>query len=235
MLGFSNSLKFDVGWPSVAALVYFTLLISGIVLSLITRRSPRRRNIRIATIALTTPIWLAIALIVFLWFTMFKEPPTLAELQRDYPSKRVDLEMILLMSDEDVDFSRIAPDFLDGTPGPTNQSGRYMANDPNAGLPESRWDAYRKIYSRDGIRLGIQRDGACDAFIMVDSVGLLNRGHTSGYLHCAASAPADAYRFEPCVLRQEKGERKVDRYSNEEAYSFQQLDDRWYAYDEGPG
>ena len=235
ILDFSNSLMFPVKWPLVVAFVYLALLIAGIFLSFITQRSPRRRNIRIATIALTTPIWLAISLVVFLWFTVFREPPTLTELQKDYPSKRADLEMILLMFDEDANFSRIAPDFLYRTPGTTNQLGLYMANNPNAGLSVSRWDAYRKLYSRNGIKLGIQRDAARDAFIMVNSVGFLNRGHTSGYLHCVADAPDDDFRFYPCMLHEERGEQKSDRYSNEEGYSFQKLDDRWYAYDEGPG
>lgn len=232
----SESVVFMIGWPLVAVLAYFGALITGIVLSFTTRKQLRRRSIRIVTIALTTPIWLAIALIVFLWFTLFKEPPTLVDLQRDFPSKRADLETILAMSDEDMNFYRIAPDFLDRVPDDPNEvGGRYMASDPKAGLPKARWDAYRKIYARNGIRLGIERNRVHDAFIMVGSVGMLGRGHTSGYLHCAPSAPVDSYHFYPCVSHEERGERKSDRGSLEEGYSFQRLDDGWYAYDEGPG
>jgi hypothetical protein len=225
---------FMMSWPFLLCLAYFWVLITGVGLSFTTHKQPRRRNIRIATAALTTPVWLALGFFGFVWFMFVKEPPTLTELQRDFSSKRADLEMILVMSDEDVNFSRIAPDFLDRTPDEPNGLGRYMANDPKAGLSKSRWDSYRKIYSRNGIKLGIQRDAARDAFIMVDSVGFLDQGHITGYLHCAPSAPAYAYRYEPCTLQQEKGERQVDGDSGQEGYSFQKLDDRWYAYDEGP-
>ena len=234
-LSFQDSGIIVMGWPLVLALAYFVVLTIGVVLSFTTRQQLRRRNIRVATAALSAPIWVVIAFLVYLRFTFFKEPPTLTDLKRDFPSRRADLETILLMSDEDASFSRIAPDFLDRTADNPNEPGRYMANDPKAGLPPTRWDAYRKIYSRNGIKLGIQRDAGRDAFIMVDSVGILERGHVSGYLHCAPSAPPDAYRFYPCMHHQERGERKYDPNSRMEGYSFQELDDGWYAYDEGPG
>jgi hypothetical protein len=152
------------------------------VLSFTTHLRPRGNGIQFAAFALIAPVVLGLVGMVVLRFAIFREPPTLAELERDFPSKRTDLEMILRMSDQDVKFSRIAPDFLDRTPDSSNTSGRYSENDPRAGLPGLRWDAYRKIYSRNGINLGIQRDPSLDAFIMVDSVGLLNRGHTDeGY------------------------------------------------------
>ena len=224
-----------ITWPAILIVIYFGSVIAGIVLSFTTRQQPRRRNIRIVTGVLTIPIWLILIVGVSFWFVFGKEPPTLADLQRDFPSKRADLEIILRMSDEDANFSRIASDFLDRTSDNSNEiGGRYMKDDPKSELRQHRWDAYRKIYARNGIKLGIQRNASHDAFIMVDSVGLLNRGHTSGYLYCAPTAPTDAYRFQPCMQHQEKGGRKYDPETSEEGYSFQKLDDRWYAYDEGP-
>ncbi len=205
-------------WPALLGFAYIGALVIAVVLSIATRQQPRRRNIHIATVVLTTPIALTLAFFVFLRFTIFKEPPALADLQRDFPSKRADLETILRMSDEDVTFSRIAPDFLDRTIDNPNEFGRYM-NDPKAGLPPSRWDAYRKIYTQAGIKLGIQRDNSRDAFIMVDSVGLLNRGHTTGYLHCAPTAPPSAFRFYPCMLHQDNGARKYDPNTRDEGPS----------------
>jgi len=227
---------FLVSWPLIGVIAYFAVLFTGIVLSFTTRQQSRRWNIRMATIILSTPTWLVIAVGTFLWFGVFKQPPTLKELRHNFPSKRADLELILFMSDQDVNFSRIAPDFVDidchnGNP---SDYSRYMASDPKAVLSTSRWDEYRKIYSRNGIKLGIQRDPAGDAFIMVDSVGILDNGHTSGYLHCASTVPASIYRFEPCNLHQEKGEREFNPELKEGAYSFQKLDANWYAYDKGP-
>jgi hypothetical protein len=224
-----------ITWSSILFVLYFGAIIVGIVLSFTTRKQPRRRDIRIVTVVLTVPIWIILILGIVFWFSFGKEPPTLADLRHDFPSKHADLELILRMSDEDAKFSRIAPDFLDRTTDNPNESGgRYMLGDPKAELSKGRWDMYRKIYSRDGIKLGVQRNASGDAFIMVDSVGLLNRGHASGYLYCAPTAPADAYRFHACMQNQEKGEQKFNPDTGEEGYSFQRLDDRWYAYDEGP-
>ncbi len=69
---------------------------------------------------------------------------------------------------------------------------------------------------------------------MVDSVGLLNRGHTTGYVYCAPLAVPGAGSFYPCMLHQEKGERKYNPKTREEGYSFEKLASRWYAYNEGP-
>jgi hypothetical protein len=222
-----------IAWPVLLALAYLAAIVVGLVLSLTTHRQPRGNGIQFATFALIAPVILGLVGVIVLRFTILREPPTLGELQRDFPSKRTDLETIVHMSDEDANFSRIAPDFLDRNMGP-NGFGRYAEDDPKAGLPRLRWDAYRKIYSRNGIRLGIQRDASRDVFIMVDSVGLLNRGHVSGYLYCAPGAPPDFNRYYPCMSHQEKGKREYDPESRDEGYSFQKLDGLWYAYDEGP-
>jgi hypothetical protein len=190
----------------------------------------RRRSIRIAAAVLAIPLLLVLAGFVFLKLTFLKEPPTLADLRRDFPSRRASLETILRMSDEDAAFSRIAPDFLDR--GESSAFRRYVKGDPQAGLPATRWDAYRKIFARNGIQLGIQRYASRDAFIMVDSTGLLNRGHISGYAHCSPTAPPNDERIYPCQSHQNSGERKYDPKTRE---AFQKLDGNWYAYDEGPG
>jgi hypothetical protein len=228
------NIKFVITWPAVLGLGYLGALVIGLTLCVTARRQPSRRIVRIATAVLTAPILLGLTFFVFLRLTIFKEPPTLADLQRDFQSKRADLEAILRMSDEDVNFSRIAPDFVDRTPDKPNEFDRFTKGDPRAALPESRWDAYRRVYVRSGIKLGIQRDASRDAFITVDSVGLLNRGHVSGYLHCAPTAPADAHRYYPCMLHEDKGMRNYDPKTRREGYSFQRLDDRWFTYDEGP-
>jgi hypothetical protein len=145
----------EIVWPLVIVLTYVGALLTGVVKSLTTDRQPNRRNIRIVTAVLTIPIWLIVASLSFLWFDLFKQPPTLAELQHDFPSKRADLEMLLGMSDEDANFSRIAPDFVDGAPYDPNEIRRSLGNPPKAGLPKARWDLYRAIFLRNGINLGV--------------------------------------------------------------------------------
>jgi hypothetical protein len=158
----------------------------------------------------------------------------LRELKGDFPSKRADLETILVMADDDKEFPRIAPDFLDRSPDVPGGFGRYEANDPNAKLSNARWDAYRNIYSRNDIKLGFQRNSAGDTFIMLDSVGFLDDGHVTGYLHCSSVSQPSLYRFGACTHQDEKVAHSVGNYSGNEKYSFEKLDDGWFAYDEGP-
>jgi hypothetical protein len=134
------------------------------------------------------------------------------------------------MSDEDSALLRIAPTFIDEA----GEFRRYMEGDPKARLPKARWDEYRRIYAKNGIKLGIQRDSFGDAFIMVDSMGLLNRGHTTGYLHCVLPISEDENRFFPCRLSQEDGRRDFDPTKHQEAYESHRIDIGWFAYDEGP-
>ena len=221
-----------IDWSRIFVFVYLAILASGLVLSF-TARKQNRPLIRIATGAVSIPFWLWLALGSVLWFKARKEPPTLGELQRDFASKRSDLETILRMSDEDANFSRIAPDSLNRIPNTPDASGRFTKDDPRDGLLKARWDAYRKIYAQDGIKMGIERNPSRDAFIMVDSNEVLYSGHISGYLFCAPLAQTDAYRYPPCTLHLEQGERRHAPDNLNEGYSFQRLDERWYAYDQG--
>jgi hypothetical protein len=215
-------------------ITYVLALVIGLLFSITTRRQPLRRNIRIATGLLALPALLAVSSLALLRFTVFREPPSLTELRREFPSKRADLERIVRMADQDAKFSRISPDFVDRFSDTPNEYGRYMRNDVKAGLPEIRWDEYRRIFARSRVKLGIQRDGSGDAFIMVDSVGLLNRGHASGYLYCNPAPSAIPFRFYPCNLHQDEGSRAYDPKTRDEAYSFKRIDQHWFAYDEGP-
>jgi hypothetical protein len=98
------------------------------------------------------------------------------------------------------------------------------------GITQERWDEYRRLFSRNDITQGIQRDPeTTDAFIIVGSFGLLNRVHSNGYLYCG---PGPSHRYPTCSSPQSFGEH---RYSpGDEAYPFRKLADRWYAYSEGP-
>jgi hypothetical protein len=91
-------------------------------------------------------------------------------------------------------------------------------------------DEYSQLFARNDITQGIQRDPeARDAFIIVKSVGLLNRGNSNGYLYCG---PGPNHRYPPCFSSQPFGEHPYK--PGDEAYSFRKLADRWYAYSEGP-
>jgi len=215
---------------------YLGATLMGLVLSFTTHQERRRRRVRIATVVLSIPICLLVGCTMALWvIAKESQPPTLAELKRDFPAKHSSLETIVAMSDEDSKFWRIAPGWVDrATDDSPIKFEQFMEDDPKAGLSKTRWDAYREIFSRIGIKLGIQRNKQRDSFIMVDSVGLLNRGHASGYVKCSLTISQDPDRFYPCILRQDRGERTFSSEPRREGYSFERLDSDWYAYDEGP-
>lgn len=220
----------------IVASAYLGATLVGIVMSFTTHQERRRRRIRIAAVILSIPICLFVGCALTLWVAVKEsQPPTLAELKRDFPSKRSSLETIVSMSDEDSRFWRIAPGWADrATDDDQIRFEQFMENDPKAGLSKARWGAYREIFNRNGIKLGIQRNKQRDAFIMVDSIGLLNRGHASGYVKCSSTISQDPDRFYPCILRQDNGKREYSPDPRREGYSFQKLDDAWYACDEGP-
>jgi hypothetical protein len=89
-------------------------------------------------------------------------------------------------------------------------------------------------YDRIGARLGMRKDLSGDVFVMMDSIGLLNRGHITGYLHCTSDASQSADRYPPCVLKRDNGEQEYNDQPRKEAYSFQRLEGQWFAYSEGP-
>jgi hypothetical protein len=212
-----------LSWGSLLEFVYVGILATGLMFSVLDRQRLRRRKIRIATAALSSPIILLGALLVFLRFTIFREPPTLEELQRDFPSRRAALNTLVRMSDQDRKFFRITPDF--------SVSGQRS---DGTLLPKPRLDEYRKVFAQNGIRDGIERDDSRDAFVIVGSVGILNRGRSTGYVHCDPSPVVTGYRFYPCVLKQKNGHREFNPTTRDEAYSFVRLDELWYAYDVGP-
>ena len=92
-----------------------------------------------------------------------------------------------------------------------------MNSDSKAGLSKPRWDEYRRVFSRNGIRLGIERDTSRDAFIVVGSIGILNRGHATEYVYCNPTAPLNQDRCHPCALNQDEGHHENDPRTRDEA------------------
>ena len=143
------------------------------------------------------------------------EPPSLNTLAGRFPTQRRDLETIVSMSDHDTELTRIDPTWLSS----------------ETAISQERWDEYRRLFSRNSITQGIERDPETrDAFFLVKSFGLLNRGTSSGYLYCG---PGPKHSFEPCNSSQPQGEHPYK--PGDMAYSYRRLADRWYAYSEGPG
>jgi hypothetical protein len=152
-------------------------------------------------------------------------PPSLETLQRRFPKQRKDLETILAMSNQDSQLLRIDPDWL------ATASAQYMQYDKASGITEKRWNEYRRLFSRNNITQGIQRvPDSDDAFILVKSEGLLNRGFSNGYLYCGARP---VHRYPPCTRSSESGSHEFEG-PGDEGYSFIKLDGGWYAFSDGP-
>ncbi len=152
------------------------------------------------------------------------EPPSLATLKSRFPQQRRDLETIVSMSDHDVQLTRIDPTWL------MTRDHQYLQYSPETGITQERWDEYRRLFARNDITQGIERDPESgDAFILVKSVGLLDSGSSNGYLYCG---PGPKHRYPPCSSSQVVGEHPYA--PGDEAYSYRKLADRWYAYSEGP-
>lgn len=152
------------------------------------------------------------------------EPPSLDTLASRFSRQRKDLETIVSMSDHDAQLTRIDPGWLQ------TREHQYLEYSPQTGITRERWDEYRRLFARNDITQGIQRDPETkDAFIIVKSVGLLNRGNSNGYLYCG---PGPNHRYPPCSSSPASGEHPYK--PGDEAYSFRKLAERWYAYSEGP-
>ena len=199
----------------LAAIADFFLFAFGLLLSFVIS-PPLRRYMRIATGILAIPL---IPVAYFIEFPdalvplAWHEPRNLAELQKDFQPKRADLETLLRMSDEDKEFTFIAPGFVNRSVGGSERSTQYAKIDPQIGLSEPRWDAYRAIFAREGIKNGIDHSIAGDVSIEIDTVGLFKRGHVVGYKHCAQN---------PCDHNPVAGSMS----------SFQRLDGGWYAFEQ---
>jgi hypothetical protein len=129
------------------------------------------------------------------------------------------------MSEHDVQLTRIDPAWL------MTRDHQYLTYSPETGITEQRWDEYRRLFARNGITQGIQRDPETgDAFIIVGSFGLLDSGYSNGYLYCG---PGPSHRYEPCATSRAFGEHPYA--PGDEEYSYRRLADRWYAYSQGPG
>ncbi len=171
----------------------------------------------------------------FLWWS---EPPSLASLMEHFPARRATLEHLLKMSDEDVRFPRLDPDFLYDPSREPQRASLEMRDDPQPSLPIQRWDDYRRLFKQAGLKQGFNRDQDGDVFFRAGAEGLLDRGHATGYLYCRneGSTVSKSAQFEPCrSVNQDADSRPEQVNPPAEAYSFQKLANHWYAYDQGPG
>ncbi len=219
-------------------LPFFVLLVSLVCSFVLPVGKPRKIARVTAIVAGSLSLLGLVGCVMMFWLLFGAEPPSLPKLAEKFPARRSDLEAIVRLSNEDAWFSRVALDFVDyNPPKGTTQDGRFMQEDPKEPLPKTRWDQYRVLFKEVDSKLGIQRDGAGNAFVMEDSIGLLNSGHATGYLFCVdqGSPASQNSMFEPCALsHQDSGSRAYSADPRAEAYSFRKVAEHWYVFDQGP-
>ena len=101
---------------------------------------------------------IASGILFFMWSCT---PPSLETLQRRFPKQRKDLEMILAMSNQDRHLLRIDPNWL-----LTDKYAQFENYDPAVGITEARWNEYRRLFDRNQIKQGIQRQPDSDDAFM---------------------------------------------------------------------
>lgn len=106
--------------------------------------------------------------------------PSDEEILKVFANHRADIETLVRMSNEDyarLRVIRVAPTFarVDGSSRPAAELG----------FLSERWDAYRKLFDRIGLRTGISRGGESwqDILIPVWSAGLGDNGKERGLMY----------------------------------------------------
>jgi hypothetical protein len=170
-------------------------------------------------------------------FFGIKEPPSISTLEKHFTERHSTLEQILAMSDQDKYFFRIDPTFLDYDYTQGKMDGKAVVGEEAAKMSDARLKTYRDLFAKANLSQGFVRDLDGNVYFMAGSVGILNRGHTTGYLFCRepGSAASERSGYPACMTATKTTDSQT--YSNNprrEAYSYKKIADHWYVLDEGP-
>lgn len=186
-----------------------------------------RKVVRILALSFTAIIAVvASGILLLIWSCT---PPSLETLSRRFVSQRSDLEKIVTMSDQDVNFSVIDPGWL-----MTTEPRQYFQAVPSEGMPQQRWEQYRRLFRKVHLSQGLRRDPASgDIFLIVQSFGILDRGYSNGFLHCGAGP---SHLYPACSSIRTSGRHRYSPGPGESpGYVFQRIAKDWYVYQNGPG
>jgi hypothetical protein len=95
-------------------------------------------------------------------------PPADSDLERKFHSNRRVFDQLIMMTDEDSHLVRIAPDF-------TFLDSDFSWPRANVGIPDERWDLYRRLFRAVGATHGMLRP--------IDSHVTFFIAYASGMLH----------------------------------------------------
>ena len=165
---------------------------------------------------------LGIALLALLLLWSCSSPSDKSLAQR-FNRHRSEFETLVRMLQEDADVIRIADDFTRlkdnwGWPRPESQWG----------VSRNRWNEYRKLFRRVGLRAGLQKDAVGNVYFMAFTEGLALHGASKGFVYCGSVGNPDDV-FLPCSEHHESGlvERTPGRGS-----SYRRLKENWYIFED---
>ncbi len=154
--------------------------------------------------------------------------PTLDALTQSFTERRPVLEQIGRMAHANREFSRLNRAYVTLAATGKTESTR-------SALIADRWEQYKQLFARAGLRDGFEQDTAGNIFFIAGGEGLIHRGHATGYVFCAdPGTPASAHSpFVSCRLaHQATGSQKYDVMKNAGGYEFRQLADHWFVFDQ---
>jgi hypothetical protein len=165
--------------------------------------------------------WIVIALIwigtctgVAAYATRFYWSDTALEL--DFWVHRADFVRLVAMAREDLHMTRIAPDFtwLDDDASWPRQ---------NVGIPEERWDEYRRLFRRVNASEGIMEHPELSAvYFPIASVGLVPAGWTKGIVYTSIALSPTVESLHGRIAQ--------NLYQGSHVVVYHRIEDHWYIY-----
>ncbi len=144
-------------------------------------------------------------------------PPSDSALARRFNQQRATLQQLEETSKSDPGIGRIGLDQFDTLDGKTHGIG-----DPNALLPNQRWNEYRKALGTLRMREVIfRRTGSSEVYVAAQTFGVGPLRSYYGYLYCP-EIPTKLSVYVPCMEARDSVDRR--------AYSYKSLGSNWYIF-----
>jgi hypothetical protein len=168
-----------------------------------------------------------LAVLALLWWGFGPFRPSDQALEWRFSRHRTDLELLLTMMVQDSKMTRIASDFLW-----TQDSVAWPRPQSEWGIPEQRWEQYRKIFDQDGFKGGTSRDPESgDVEVIVWARGIVPAGVSLSYLYCGPHQEKSTDPEPPCVEKKDSGSGTYGS-SSSLRYSYKKIAKNWYIYEQ---
>src|SRR5229473_1251573 len=149
------------------------------------------------------------------WLGNDSPHPTDADLEETFRHHEVEFTKLIAMSKIDSRVTRIAPDFtwLD-------DNSRWPRSDSELGFSRERWNEYRQLFKRLGLKGGINRPLDVETVYLIASTrGMVTSGSAKGY----------AYSEQNLLPTTDSLDHIPSRLANER-FVYKKIQEHWYLY-----